>query len=179
MPTIEIASLQSTGLELNQDKYKLALIEECILESHRGLFYDFLLKQKGIIIHIGNPDLKNEIDNGFFAGELINWEFEDPDFTIKQKGLEVNEDNHWANQNFVFQFKIDFKNEIEELMKIAFETSPIRKIYFLTDYQFGPEKSEFRILNDLNDFWRKHDQHGLNWNTLYEIEKKTKKSTKA
>ena len=172
MPTIEIASLKSTGLELNQDDYNIAIIEKDILESHRGLFYDFLLKQKGTIIHIGNPDLKNDKDNGFFAGEIINWEFVDPDLDEKQKGLKANEENHWANQDFLFQFKTEYKDEIEKLMQIAIETSPIQKTYFLTDYQFGPEKSEFKIVNDLNDFWRKHDQYGLSWNTLYEIEVK-------
>lgn len=170
MPTIEIASLKSTGLEINQDDFIVAIIEENVLESHRGLFYDFLLKHKGTILHIGNPDFKNDKEGGFFAGDLINWEFEDPCFEEKQKGLKVSEENHWANQDFLFQFKIDYKNEIEKLMEIAINKSPTHKIYFLTDYQFGSEKADFKILTDLKDFWREHDQNGLSWNTLYEIE---------
>jgi hypothetical protein len=175
MPTIEIASLNSNGLEINQDDFDIAIIKENRLESHRGLFYDFLSKQNGTIIHIGNPDYKNDKDNGFFAGNLINWEFEAPEFGEKQKGLNVDEENHWANQDFLFQFKPEYKNEIRELMQIAIETSPNQKIYFLTDYQFGPEKSEIIILNDLKEFWDQHEQSGLNWNTLYEIETKDKK----
>lgn len=172
MPTIEIASLKSTGLEINQDDFDIAIIEENILESHRGLFHDFLSKQKGIIIHIGNPDFKNDKEGGFYAGAIINWEFEYPDFEEKQKELLVNEENHWANQDFIFQFKVDYKSEIEKLMSIAINKSPKQKICFLTDYQFGPEKAEYKKLTDLKDFWKEHDQNGLNWNTLYEIELK-------
>jgi len=148
MPTIEIVSLRTTGLEINQDDFNIAIIEENVLESHRGLFFDFLSKQKGTIIHIGNPDLKNNKDGGFFAGDLINWEFEDSSFDEKQKGLNASEKNSWANQDFLFQFKIDFKNEVETLMEIAINKSPTHKIFFLTDYQFGSEKAEFKILNN-------------------------------
>jgi len=42
MPTIEIASINSTGLRLNQADFDVAIIEENKLESHRGLFYDLL-----------------------------------------------------------------------------------------------------------------------------------------
>ena len=38
MPTIEIASINSTGLGLNQADFDIAIIEENKLESHRGLF---------------------------------------------------------------------------------------------------------------------------------------------
>lgn len=56
-------------------------------------------------------------------------------------------------------------------MEIGIIKSPIQKIYFLTDYQFGPEKAEFKVLKDLKHFWSGHDQNGLNWNTLYKIER--------
>lgn len=168
MPTIEIVSLKSAGLDLNQDYFNSAIIEDHILESHRGLFYDFLLKHKGTIIHIGNPGLSVKED-GFYAGEIINWEFENSNSNEKQKELKTDEENHWANQDFLFQLKDEYKNEIEKLMEVAIEKSPIHKIYFLTDYQFGPEKAEFEVLSDVKDFWKKHNQYGLNWNTLYEI----------
>lgn len=169
MPTIEIVSLKTTGLEINQDNFNLAVIEESVLKSHRGLFFDFLSEQQGIIIHIGNPDLKYNLDGGFFAGNIINWEFEDPNYEEKKKNLVISAENNWANQDFLFQFENKFKNEIKKLMQIAINKSPIHKIYFLTDYQFGPEKAEFKFLNNLKDFWKEHDQNGLNWNTLYEI----------
>jgi hypothetical protein len=169
MPTIEIISIKSIGLELNQDNFEIAIIEENVLNSHRGLFSDFLSKRQGTIIHIGNPDFKNDKEGGFFAGNIINWEFVDQNLEEKQIGVKVDEENHWANQDFLFQFKVYYKNEIEKLIDVSIKKSPENKIYFLTDYQFGPEKAEFKILTDVQEFWRKHDQNGLKWNTLYEI----------
>jgi hypothetical protein len=38
MPTIEIASIKSKGLNIDQNNFEIAIIEENKLESHRGLF---------------------------------------------------------------------------------------------------------------------------------------------
>jgi hypothetical protein len=54
-------------------------------------------------------------------------------------------------------------------LKIALKNSPIKKIYFLTDYQFGPKKENIEIIYTVSDFWTQHDSAGLNFNTLYEI----------
>ena len=148
MPTIEIVSVNSTTLDLNQDDFDIAIIKENKLESHRGLFYDFLLSQKGTIIHIGNPDLKTDKEGGFFAGQIIDWEFDS----------ETN-----------FKFKKENKKDLKELLQIAMNKSPDHKIYFLTDYQFGPEKEGFKAVEGLTVFWEKHDIDGLALNTLYEI----------
>ncbi len=172
MPTIEIASINSTGLDLNQDDYEIAIIEENKLESHRGLFYDFLLKQNGTIIHLGNPDFKTDKDGGYFAGQIIDWDFDDPDIDKKRKGLKSNEDNSYANQDFNFQFRLEYKDEINRILKSAFDSSPENKIYFLTDYQFGPENGSFKVLENLKSLWDVHDIEGLTWNTLYELKEK-------
>lgn len=73
MPTIEIASLNSSKLDLDPAAFKVAIIQEGTLESHRSLFYDFLIKQSGVIVHIGNPDLQSTTGGGFYAGEIIDW----------------------------------------------------------------------------------------------------------
>jgi hypothetical protein len=148
MPTIEIASINSTGLDLKQDDFEVAIIEENKLESHRGLFYDFLLKQNGTIIHIGNPDFKNDKEGGFFAGQIINWDFD-------------------SDTNF--QFRQENKDDIKRLLKLAMSKSSDNKIYFLTDYQFGPELEEFKTVEGLTAFWEIHEKDGLRLNTLYEI----------
>jgi hypothetical protein len=172
MPTIEVASVNSTGLGLNQGDFEVAIIEENKLESHRGLFYEFLLKQQGTIIHIGNPDLKGAKDNGYFAGGIIDWDFDDPDFEKKRNGLKSNEDNNYANQDFNFQFGHKYKDDINRILQTALDSSPNGKIYFLTDYQFGPEAADFRTLKGLKSLWKQHDKDGLAWNTLYEISEK-------
>jgi hypothetical protein len=73
MPTIEIVSLGAEELGLDQNDFQLAIIEDNQMESDRGLFYDFLKQQKGIMIHVGNPEFKDDKEGGFFAGQIVNW----------------------------------------------------------------------------------------------------------
>ncbi len=75
MPTIEIASTNSKGLDLRQADFHVAIIEENKLESHRGHFYDFLYHQQGTIIHIGNPEFADDKEGGYSAGNIINWNY--------------------------------------------------------------------------------------------------------
>lgn len=172
MPTIEIISLDSTRLDLNQVDFNVAIDMENKLISHRGLFYDFLLIQNGIIVHIGNPDLIQDKDSGYFAGKIINWKFEDPDFEKKKKGLKSNQKNSWANQDFLFRFLPKYKTNIRKIMKSAIDNSPIKTMYFLTDYQFGPEKAIIQKVDNLKKFWELHDSVGIEWNCLYIIDSK-------
>lgn len=169
MPTIEIASIKSTGLGLNQADFDVAIIEENKLESHRGLFYDLLRKQSGVIVHIGNPDFKDDKEGGFFAGQIINWDFEPGQLNIPGVDLDDPADKWGANQQFRFKFLEQYKNDIDKLIKIALDNSPIKKVCFLTDYQFGPKKENTEIIYTINDFWRQHDNEGLNLNTMYEM----------
>ncbi|MFA7301896.1 MAG: hypothetical protein WC069_06320 [Candidatus Shapirobacteria bacterium] len=169
MPTIEIASINSTGLGLNQADFDIAIIEESKLESHRGLFYDFLRKQNGVIIHIGNPDLKDDKDGGFFAGQIIDWDFEPTEIFIPEFDENELTDNHGANQQFRFKFLNQYKSDIDKLLKIALDNSPIKKVCLLTDYQFGPEKEKIEIIYTISDFWTLHENDGLSLNTLYEM----------
>lgn len=165
MPTIEIASIQALGLKIDQNNFNLAIWEEQKLESHRGLFYDFLIKERGTILHLGNPDMIGDMDGGFFAGQLINWDFEPTRVIIPHS----NDEQHGANQQYQFQFLPEFKDHIDQLLKIALTNSPISKIYFLTDYQFGPEEANYERTYLLRDLWEQHDKDGLRWNTLYEL----------
>jgi hypothetical protein len=54
-------------------------------------------------------------------------------------------------------------------MQSSIKSSPENKIFFLTDNQFGPEKASFKKIDELILFWQEHDNKGLAWNTLYEI----------
>ena len=169
MPTIEIASISSTRLGLNQSDFDVAIIEENKLESHRGLFYDFLRQQSGVIVHIGNPEYKDDKEGGFFAGAIIDLDFEQTEIRFP----EIDENNpivnHLAYQQFKFKFLDQYKPDIDKLLKISLYNSPIKKVYFLTDYQFGPEKENTEIIFTISDFWTRHDDDGLNLNTMYEI----------
>lgn len=169
MPTIEIASINSKGLGLNQADFGVAIIEENKLESHRGLFLGLLRKQDGTIVHIGNPDLKDDKELGYFAGELIDWNFEPTDISFTKSDENKPTENHAANQQFKFKFLEQYKPDIDKLLKIAIDNSPVKRVYFLTDYQFGPEVGGAEIIFTISDFWAQHDNYGLNLNTIYEM----------
>ena len=170
MPTIEIASIDSTGLGLDQSEFDVAVIEENKLESHRGLFYDLLRKQKGVIVHIGNPDFKDNQEGGFFAGGIVDWTVDPCEYiTIPVNDTDDLIYDSGANQQFIFKFLEQYKNDIDKLLKIALNKSPIKKVCFLTDYQFGPEKEAIEIIYTITDFWLRHNNEGLKLNTMYEM----------
>lgn len=165
MPTIEIVSINSQ-LNIDQKDFDVAIRVESKLESHRGLFYDFLLKQRGIIIHVGNPDFKNDGKFGFFGGAIIDWTLEPNEVTTPQ----IDPIDTWgANQSFKYRFLKEYRHDIDKLIKAAISGSKNKKTYFLTDYQFGPEKPSYEIIHTLRDFWHRHDNEGLDWNRLYEF----------
>ena len=169
MPTIEIASINSTGLKLNQADFDVAIIEEIKLESHRGLFYNLLRQQNGVIVHVGNPDFRDDKEGGYFAGDIIDWDFEPTEIFFPEFDENDPADNLGANQQYKFKFLDQYKTDIDKLLKIALNNSPIKKVCFLTDYQFGPENGKTEIVYTITDFWTQHDKEGLDLNTLYEM----------
>lgn len=170
MPTIEIASINSTGLGLNQINFEITIIEESKLESHRGLFYELLRQQNGTIVHVGNPGFKNQKDSGFYANEIIDWSIEpNEEITIPINNLDNLIYDNRANQQFRFRFLDQYKVDIDKLLKTALKKSPINKICILTDYQFGPEKESIETIYTIQDFWQQHDNDGLIFNILYEM----------
>jgi len=148
MPTIEIISLDSRNLGTNQRDFDVAIIEENELISHRGLFCQFLKKYQGTILHIGNPEFKQNKDGGFFGGDLIDWEF---DFQ--------------GNFKFLEKYKPDFA----KLLEVAIENSPNKQTFFLTDIQANNPKPKYRRISSLTNFWKLYEHEGLEWNTLYAI----------
>lgn len=76
MPTIEVASINSSGLHLTSTDFRFAFTEESKLVSRKGLFYDFLIRQQETIIHLGDADIINAREGGDFAGQLFHWDFD-------------------------------------------------------------------------------------------------------
>ncbi|WP_282014630.1 hypothetical protein [Marinifilum flexuosum] len=166
MPTIEIVSVNAKNVNLNQSKFDIAIIEENKLIGHRGLFDKFLADKHGTMVHLGNPEFKDNKEGCFFANAIINWDFE-PNY-IEIPNFDKGETG--ANQDFKFKFEITYQIEIANLLFKALECSPSYEAYFMTDYQFGPEEPEFKDMK-LSEFWENHDKVGLNWNTLYILRK--------
>ena len=148
MPTIEIISIDTDKLDLNQEDFEVAIIEEYKLISHRGLYNDFLLKFKGTIIHIGNPEFRYNKDGGFFGGDLINWDF-----------------GHKNN----FKFDEKNKSEIIRLLNLSYDKSRTNQTIFLTDIQAENPIPRFKRFAAIKELINHHDKDGLDWNTLYMI----------
>ncbi len=163
MPTIEIASVGATDFKINPDEFTIALEIENKLISHRGLFYDFLLPQKGVIIHLGNPYFKDDREGGFFADALIDWSYS-PEYLYIPVGGESG-----AGQEEKFKFQDEYRGELNRLLELAIQQSPNRLVYFLTDYQFGPKEGTHEKFSSIEEFWKKHDLDALVLNTLFEI----------
>ena len=169
MPTIEIISVNASTLSLNQADFNVAIIEENELISHRGLFEEILQLQKGVIVHIGNPSIKLDAAGAFFASALVDWSFEPGGIIIPENDSDEVIDNTGANQQFCFKFLDQYKLDIDKLLNWALDHSPIKRVMFLTDYQFSPENARVEIIYTINDFWAIHDSNGLGLNTMYEL----------
>jgi len=170
MPTVEIASLSSKGLGLRQDDFALAILEENRLKSHRQRFYKLLQKEYGTIVHVGNPYFREKKKDIFFAGEIIDWEFEPVEMLYLPILTGVNADfEGGANQQVRFKFLTQFRQDIDKLLKIALEKSPIKRCYFFTDYYLGPEDESREVIKSIANLWQRHDREGLIFNTMYEL----------
>ncbi len=149
MPTIEIISINSPKLNINQNEFEIAIIEEHKIESHRGLFNNFIKQFHGTIFHLGSPDFKENKKEWFFAGDIIDWDFEYQDH---------------------FKFKNNYLPEIKQLIEIALKMSPTNEVIFLTDIQAKKgTRGKFRRFQGIVEFWEKYEKEGLKWNTAYLI----------
>lgn len=149
MPTIEIISINSPKININQQEFEIAIIEEQKIESHRGLFNDFIKQFHGTIFHLGSPDLINDKEGMFFSGQIIDWDFEYKD-------------------NFKFEKK--YLSEVKKLIDLAIKSSPTNELIFLTDIQAKEgTKCKYRRFLTLNEYWENYETTGLKWNTAYLI----------
>lgn len=169
MPTIEIAIFEGENLRIDRDKFQMAIMIDNKLVSHRGLFIQEFENQNGIMLHLGNSEFK-ESDEVFFGGDLIDWSSTDNnEIQVPKVAIENQCDNWGANQQNEFQFNPEYRTEIEELLKIGINKSKVKRIGFLTDYQFGPEEGRKEIVYSIKEFWKIHDTENLVFNTIYEM----------
>ena len=141
MPTIEIASFNSTGLGLNQADYDVAIIEENKLESHRGLFYDLLRQQNGVIVHIANPDFKDDKEGVFFAGQIIDWDFEPTEIFFPE--FDENDEIDWLEPSQ----EMNLSELIEDELLIAIPIAPVHEANCAkSNMQSGEKPNPFAVL---------------------------------
>ena len=170
MPTIEIISLERKKLiKIDKAKYSFCIKQNTKLISHRGLFQEFLDKEKGVILHLGNLSLAKTYF--FFAGELIDWDYEPGIVHFPEYNLDEPIEEQWdgSGQNKRFKFKDEHINGIRDLLFKAQRLSPVNRVLFLTDVQFGPSECRYIQLPELENLWEIHNREGLDWNALYII----------
>lgn len=168
MPTIEIVSIEAKDLTfiptLSSMKIRAELQDRVV--SHRWLFAPELALTSGAILHLGSPSLDD--DSPFWwASDLVNWTDEPIAFPIV--GGPNGDDTWGADQVERFQLKPTSRRDIERLLQLAVQASPIGQAIFLTDYQFGPRLGCVLPPRRQGSLWDEHDAAGLRWNHLYRV----------
>lgn len=153
MPTIEVVSVQAIELPSVPRFTSLAIVAEAqeAIQSHRALFTTPLAALSGVILHLGDPDLDPN-EPGWWASELIDW------------------DDEGAGQSARFRFVPSARVDVEHLLDLALRASPISRAILLTDWQFGPAPGTIVKARALASLWEEHDEAGLRWNHLYELQ---------
>ncbi len=146
MPSLEIICLEQETPSQFSD-LPFALRSENTLIPHRGLFWEDFKLHRGCIYHLGNPDMRFTDDYGFFAGQLMDWNTE----------------------NLSLKFLPEFVPPLQTLLQTLIAASPVGKLIFTTDYQFGGSTMRYKRPLPLEKFWEKHDTEKLWLNALYPL----------
>jgi hypothetical protein len=147
--TARIDQLAATGFS----DLPIAIESGTELKSHRvprSLFAGDFAGLKGCIYHIGNPDLKTRRTGRiFFAYDLLS-------------------DQARSASRFL-EFSPDFSPAIHQLLESLIESSPVRRLLFTSDWQFGPRRTYRSPIMTLDEFWSLHSSRKLRLNTAYPI----------
>jgi hypothetical protein len=151
MPSIEIVCIgQQKPCEFRDWPFAIDCGPDLI--SHRGpmpLFQADFDQLTGCIYHLGNPGCTTpEYAGMFFAYELI----QDDEETVG-----------------CLRFSTSFVDSIRLLLRRLMDASPCGKIFFTTDWQFGPDRITRGGEILLTEFWTMHDAGDLRLNGCYTI----------
>lgn len=150
MPTIEIGSIGTTAIGVEQVEYSFAAIEDARLKSHRGLFNEFLSGYSGTMVHLGNPEFTaDQTKEYFFASSLVDF-LEDP--------------------RADYQFCAKYMNEVFNILSKALDASPTHEGFLLSDIQSEHAIKRFLRFNSVDELRDRHDNEGLIWNTCYLVD---------
>ena len=148
MPTIEIVCLeQKEPLDFSDFSFSFALRAESEPISHRGLFAKELKRSNGCIYHFGNPEMRSG-DSWFYASHLLDWNL---------------------GHNDHLKFLPEFIPELRQLFIDLLSASPVQRLSFSSDYQFGPQIRRHSKSLRYEEFWRRHAAGELWLNARYFI----------
>jgi hypothetical protein len=104
------------------------------------------------LYHLGNPTLRDLSKSGlFFAYELLS------------------ESSRNQLPPSFLEFASPYRHEAHVVLTEILGASPIRRILFTSDWQFGPEWTHRFGPLSLEAFWQLHDSRKLQLNAAYAI----------
>ncbi len=154
MPSIEIICIdQFEPTDFSQLPFAIKSGRE--LKSDRRpspLFQKEFDSLRGCIYHLGNPELKTRKTGTFFAAYLLS-----------------HRSVHASRSTFL-EFRPEFIPSVGELLTSLLESSPVNRLLFTSDYQFGPKRPYRSPAVTLDEFWSLHDTRALRLNAAYPIQ---------
>lgn len=151
MPSLEIICI---GQQETSDFSHLPFLveSETNLVSHRGptpLFQSDFDQIKGCIYHLLD-------DRKVTAFDLMKRDW-------------YNEDGNSNGLDDNVEFLSEYAPALREMLGQLLRSSPVKKILFTTDYQFGSGDAERFGAISFEKFWQMHDAGKLRMNSSYEV----------
>jgi hypothetical protein len=155
MPSIEIVAVDQLR-PIEVAGFPFAVLADNKLRSHRShpRFQNDFDGLSGVLYHLGNPNLKaDHVGRCFFAYEVLS------------------EESKKAESTFL-EFAPEYRSAAELLLRDLMVDSPVHRLVFTSDWQFGPDWTKREPAVSLEEFWGLHDSHHLQLNALYQIHSK-------
>lgn len=151
MPSIEIVCIgQLEVSDFNNLPFRLFAGDRLVSHrSPRPLFQPEFDTLQGCIYHLCNPD------RGYTAYHLLTAGPEEEEL----------EREWWTGIYFLPAFAPSVRMILAELLN----ASPVGKVVFTSDYQFGPKVRRYKRSLTLERFWELHDTRKLHMNALYPL----------
>ena len=145
MPTIELVSIDCSIIPELPKYPNFSYMMEPTLESHRDLFQSVFNSLSGIIIHLGNKELEEREHGFWFAGMLMDWDYDE-----------------------ALVFSPEVFQDVIALMQKLIVLSPQQRITSSSDYQFGGLRQECGEVT-FSQFLQLHEQKKLRYNNLWYV----------
>jgi len=154
MPSIEIICVGQLD-PVDFEDLPFAVESGTELKSHRipkPLFRRDFGALTGCIYHLGNPDLKTQRTGRiFFAYDLLS------------------DHSRSASRPRFLEFRPDVMPAVHGLLGSLIESSPVRRLLFTSDWQFGPGRPYRSPIVTLDEFWALHNSQRLRLNAAYPV----------
>ena len=163
MPSVEIVCIAQTEISPFSD-LPFRLLADDRLVSHRAprpLFQPEFDLLHGCLYHLCNPD------RGYNAYDLLS--LSQPKKAHFRYWLDDEGITYKGTLATQFTFLPEFRPSIQAILAELLKASPVGKLLFTSDYQFGPPVRRYKRPLTLEQFWERHDTRKLRMNALYRL----------